>query len=424
LKLSLLNITTADGLIRIDWLVKAISYGSYIIWWGIAFLFITLWLSEQGLPIHGYLALFFITLKLLIHRTSLRSTKPLQTLRIELIIAAFIQGVAIVFMAFRPLPSLAIVAPISGFVLIGGPIFLLYGLMACALGVLTAFWFLTSTLGIELTTLMSLSNDIFLPQQATLELSIAATAFIALTQITSTSLALGHGDILPKIQSRFISPHFIDNATGLKNLDYFNDVIDEKVTTSLSSWQDRKTTLKTQLHLYQIRLINSDSITQNGIEIKDKTLHEISHQLINCISSSDLLIRSGYDEFVILTTHKKDLAKAPIITYDTHNSCEDIFMADLINSISNLTSGTAKLNPIISAVQFPLYPSHPELFSWPMTITLSNQLIENAIEHKTNKISLLPCSEIFSPEQLKTVHEHSTLGELLKNNLVKIKPLS
>lgn len=264
--------------------MKAVSRGAYVVWGSIGLLFIVARYRDLGDDWYWLWALVTFSFSYFLHYASRRSDDPLPVIKIELIVAAFLQGVTVTLIEIQPFPSMAIIAPISAFALIGGVHFLLFGLLSCSVGIFSGWWLF----GVE-------------PLGPTPGLDVFAIGLILIYQIQIVSIALVYGDLLLDIQECFNSPEYIDSATGLKTQQYFRKVISERLAAI-------KEALVVNNNAYQIiafYLIKLDglekSTSEEGSILQNQLLSDFSQALLGLLDENDLAVKWNKDSLLVMT---------------------------------------------------------------------------------------------------------------------------
>ena len=138
-------------------IARVAHIGSYFLWSSIALVFVVVHLDGGDDTRYWLWASLALATPHLLHWVSRHSDNAIEIVNRELMVAAFLQGAAVVLLEFRLLPSLAVAAPIVGFVLNGGLPLLLRGLLACGAGIgLTGL-----TMGFQFTTQTGVVATVF-----------------------------------------------------------------------------------------------------------------------------------------------------------------------------------------------------------------------------------------------------------------------
>jgi hypothetical protein len=119
-------------------IARVVRMGSHVMWPSVASVFVVVRLDGDGSPMYWLWAALAVVTPHLLHIFSRLADNSIEVIHRELIFAAFLQGVAVVLLDFRPLPSFAVAIPVTGFVLMGGIPLLVWGVAACVCGILLA----------------------------------------------------------------------------------------------------------------------------------------------------------------------------------------------------------------------------------------------------------------------------------------------
>jgi diguanylate cyclase (GGDEF)-like protein len=95
-----------------------------------------------------------------------------------------------------------------------------------------------------------------------------------------------------------------DPLTGIRNRRYFSATIETDVSQSLRSYSDHREPRTRDLVFYLIDADNFKEINDNyGHDIGDRILVEMSHRISSAIRHSDVLLRWGGEEFLIVSRY-------------------------------------------------------------------------------------------------------------------------
>jgi diguanylate cyclase (GGDEF)-like protein len=95
-----------------------------------------------------------------------------------------------------------------------------------------------------------------------------------------------------------------DPMTGIRNRRYFSATIEADVSQSLRSYSDQREPRTRDLVFYLIDADNFKEINDNyGHDVGDRTLVEMSHRISSAIRHSDVLLRWGGEEFLIVSRY-------------------------------------------------------------------------------------------------------------------------
>jgi diguanylate cyclase (GGDEF)-like protein len=95
-----------------------------------------------------------------------------------------------------------------------------------------------------------------------------------------------------------------DPMTGIRNRRYFSATIEADVSQSLRSYSDQREPRTRDLVFYLIDADNFKEINDNyGHDVGDRILVEMSHRISSAIRHSDVLLRWGGEEFLIVSRY-------------------------------------------------------------------------------------------------------------------------
>jgi len=95
-----------------------------------------------------------------------------------------------------------------------------------------------------------------------------------------------------------------DPMTGIRNRRYFSATIEADVSQSLRSYSDQREPRTRDLVFYLIDADNFKQINDNyGHDVGDRILVEMSHRISSAIRHSDVLLRWGGEEFLIVSRY-------------------------------------------------------------------------------------------------------------------------
>ncbi len=104
-----------------------------------------------------------------------------------------------------------------------------------------------------------------------------------------------------------------DPLTGLRNRRYFSATIESDVSQALRSHADGRDPHTRDLVFYLIDADNFKEVNdQYGHDVGDKVLVEMAHRLSSSIRHSDVLVRWGGEEFLIVSRYT-DRAEAELL---------------------------------------------------------------------------------------------------------------
>jgi len=289
-----------------------------------------------------------------IHFLSQHSHKPNTYIQIELLVAAFIQGVLVGSVDLQVIPSLAILTPIIAFAFVGGALYLLIGVICCFLGFVLYFF----CIGISLYVVSDF------------DLNLVSIIAIILFQIAFTLVALVNYGTFESEQDDHESHDFVDKATGLKTMHYFDSLIINKKFDFLSRERiNAGENIFISLFLIRIDHLSQMSEARSQDDI-NKKIAEFSYDLFYLINSTDLLIRWQDDQLLLVSEKKPKQSTAQVAQ-------------SLVTSMHSHPIKGAELTPSIFCTDLCLIPSKTDKEEWDNKI----RAIQNAMSNKTQASS-------------------------------------
>ena len=270
--------------IQAKWIVKCVSRSAYVVWPALAMI-VALSAYNQS-PSVKHFVWFVIALMFawVIHFFSRHSHNPNKVIQYELLAASFIQGLLIGYVNLQALPSLAIFTAISAFVLVGGVAYFLTSLLLCLLGFAT----------------YSFSVGVNFSIAADFHLNLLAMLVIILFQALFAVLSLTYYDLMESEQDKHDSLGFVDSATGLKTIHYFNSLVEKKRFNFLNR-EKLKRGERTSLTLCLIRIDLFEQLCQGkSPEFANKLVAEVAYVLFDIINSNDLVLRWQEDQLLLV----------------------------------------------------------------------------------------------------------------------------
>jgi len=275
--------------IQVKWIVLCVFRCAYVVWPALAAIVGLSAYNQSPSTKHfswGVIALLFAWI---IHFVSRRSIEPYKVIQYELLIASFIVGLLIGMVNLQALPSLAIFTSICAFILVGGLAYFLISILFCLLGFATYSF----TVGIN----FSVTADF--------HLNLLAMGVIILFQAIFAVLALTYYDLVESEQDKHDNLDFIDSATGLKTIHYFNSIV-EKNKFHFLSREKLKHDKSVSLTLFLIRIDLFDQICQGkSQEFSNKLVSEFSYVLFDLIRKNDLVLRWQEDQLLLISEREE-----------------------------------------------------------------------------------------------------------------------
>ncbi|MDA8020661.1 MAG: diguanylate cyclase AdrA [Thermoanaerobaculia bacterium] len=307
-----------------------------VIWVAFATVFAALWYTGEGTGAYLIWIVVLLIVPYVLHIASKRSRDPTPVMHREVIVAALIQGCAIPFLEFRFLPTLVFVAPVVGFLFLGGLRLLSIGLLSLG----SASWIVAMLIDAVPATTSSVGVQLYCAAALLLgQLGVALTVIRG--QESLRSLRVGSS-----------SQDFSDEQTGLKNRAYVShvmsqagldedapagrDALDPEITVDIS-----RRLLFTVVHVDRLRTIRH----QYGAPAGERLVRQVAHRLIEHIQDPDFVVRWDAGEFLILT-HLEEASEAESVLDGIQRAVRDRgFDIDARHSLRMTTSLGSALLP-------------------------------------------------------------------------------
>jgi len=178
-----------------------------------------------------------------------------------------------------------------------------------------------------------------------------------------------------------------DPLTGLRNRRYFSATIDADVSQALRSHSDHHDPHTRDLVFYLIDADNFKEVNdQYGHDIGDKVLVEMARRLSSSIRHSDVLVRWGGEEFLIVSRYT-DRREAEWLAQRVLSSVADapFSLAQSGKTISRTCS--------LGWAAFPWFMDNPRAVSYEEVLTLADRGLHRAKESGKNcAVGMMPAS--------------------------------
>lgn len=178
-----------------------------------------------------------------------------------------------------------------------------------------------------------------------------------------------------------------DPLTGLRNRRYFSATIEADVGQTLRSYTDGRDPHTRDLVFYLIDVDNFKEVNDHyGHDVGDKVLIELAHRLSSSIRHSDILVRWGGEEFLIVSRYT-DRAEAELLAQRVLSAIADIplHLGDPGRSISRTCS--------LGWAAFPWFPENPRAVSFEEVLTIADRGLNRAKQAGKNcAVGMLPAS--------------------------------
>lgn len=178
-----------------------------------------------------------------------------------------------------------------------------------------------------------------------------------------------------------------DPLTGLRNRRYFSATIEADVGQTLRSHEDAHDIHTRDLVFYLIDADNFKEVNdQYGHDTGDKVLVEMARRLSSSIRHSDVLVRWGGEEFLIVSRYT-DRGEAELLAHRVLSAIADTPFS--IGSSGQSIQRTCSLG----WAAFPWFPDKPRLVSYDEVLTLADRALHHAKHSGKNRaVGMLPAT--------------------------------
>ena len=178
-----------------------------------------------------------------------------------------------------------------------------------------------------------------------------------------------------------------DPMTGLRNRRFFSATIESDVSQTLRSHADGRDPHTRDLVFYLIDADNFKEVNdQYGHDVGDKVLVEMAHRLSSSIRHSDVLVRWGGEEFLIVSRYT-DRAEAELLAQRVLSAVADtpFTLAGSGESMYRTCS--------LGWAAFPWFLDKPREISYEEVLTLADRGLHQAKQAGKNRaVGILPAS--------------------------------
>jgi diguanylate cyclase (GGDEF)-like protein len=178
-----------------------------------------------------------------------------------------------------------------------------------------------------------------------------------------------------------------DPMTGLRNRRYFSATIESDVSQALRSHADGRDPHTRDLVFYLIDADNFKEVNdQYGHDVGDKVLVEMARRLSSSIRHSDVLVRWGGEEFLIVSRYT-DRTEAELLAQRVLAAVADapITLGGSVETMHRTCS--------LGWATFPWFPDNPRAISYEEVLTLADRALHRAKELGKNRaVGILPAT--------------------------------
>jgi diguanylate cyclase (GGDEF)-like protein len=178
-----------------------------------------------------------------------------------------------------------------------------------------------------------------------------------------------------------------DPLTGLRNRRYFSATIESDVSQTLRSHADGRDPHTRDLVFYLIDADNFKDVNDRfGHDVGDKVLVEMAHRLSSSIRHSDVLVRWGGEEFLIVSRYT-NRTEAELLAQRVLSAVADTPF--IIAGSGDKMYRTCSLG----WAAFPWFLNNPRAISYEEVLTLADRGLHQAKESGKNRaVGILPAS--------------------------------
>jgi diguanylate cyclase (GGDEF)-like protein len=183
-----------------------------------------------------------------------------------------------------------------------------------------------------------------------------------------------------------------DPLTGLRNRRYFTATIEADVSQTLRAHADSHDHHIRDLVFYLIDADNFKEINDRyGHDIGDKVLVEMARRLSSSIRHSDILVRWGGEEFLIVSRYT-DRSEAELLAHRVLSAVADTPFTLTGNETMYRTCS-------VGWAAFPWFPEDPRAVSYEEVLTLADRGLNRAKQSGKNlAVGMLPAGKLPSAE--------------------------
>ncbi|MGA1985486.1 MAG: GGDEF domain-containing protein [Candidatus Sulfotelmatobacter sp.] len=207
-----------------------------------------------------------------------------------------------------------------------------------------------------------------------------------------------------------------DPMTGLRNRRYFSATIESDVSQALRSYADGRDTHTRDLVFYLIDADNFKEVNDHyGHDVGDKVLVEMARRLSSSIRHSDVLVRWGGEEFLIVSRYT-DRSEAEWLAHRVLSA-----VADQPFSLggSGETSGESPRETMhrtcsLGWAAFPWFPDNPRALSYEEVLTLADRGLRQAKQLGKNRaVGIVPAAGKLPATTIEGLHSAGIDVDLL-----------
>jgi diguanylate cyclase (GGDEF)-like protein len=190
-----------------------------------------------------------------------------------------------------------------------------------------------------------------------------------------------------------------DPLTGLRNRRYFSATIEADVSQALRSHSDSHDTHTRDLVFYLIDADNFKEVNDRyGHDVGDRVLLEMAQRLSSSIRHSDVLVRWGGEEFLIVSRYT-DRSEAELLAQRVLSA-----VADTPFSLG-ISDQTIYRTCSMGWAAFPWFPDNPRAVTYEEVLTLADRGLHQAKQLGKNRaVGMLPAAGKISTTTIERLH--------------------
>jgi diguanylate cyclase (GGDEF)-like protein len=199
-----------------------------------------------------------------------------------------------------------------------------------------------------------------------------------------------------------------DPLTGLRNRRYFSATIEADVSQALRSHSDSHDTHTRDLVFYLIDADNFKEVNDRyGHDVGDKVLLEMARTLSSSIRHSDVLVRWGGEEFLIVSRYT-DRSEAELLARRVLSAVADTpFPVGASNKTIHRTCS-------IGWAAFPWFPDNPRAVTYEEVLTLADRGLHQAKQLGKNRaVGMLPAAGKLPATTVEGLHSSGLQVDVL-----------
>jgi diguanylate cyclase (GGDEF)-like protein len=192
-----------------------------------------------------------------------------------------------------------------------------------------------------------------------------------------------------------------DPLTGLRNRRYFSATIDGDVSQALRAYADHHDQHIRDLVFYLIDADNFKDVNDRyGHDVGDKVLVEMARRLSSSIRHSDVLVRWGGEEFLVVSRYT-DRGEAELLAQRVLSAVADtpFLLGD--------SGATIRRTCSVGWAAFPWFPCNPRAVSYDEVLTLADRALNQAKQSGRNRaVGMLPAAGKMPATTVEGLHSN------------------